>query len=47
MKALTRLVALFLFLGLIVVGGLIYLGQASQAPTQHVEKVLPNDQFPR
>ena len=47
MKAITSLVALFLILGLIVAGGLIYLGQVSQAPTQHVEKVLPDDQFPR
>jgi len=47
MKAISSLVVLFLILGLIGAGGLIYLGQASQAPTQHVEKVLPDDQFPR
>lgn len=47
MKAISSLVAFFVVLSLIAAGGLIYLGQASQAPTQHVEKVLPDDQFPR
>lgn len=47
MSSITRLLTFIVLLILVVGGGLIYLGQATQAPTQTIDKVLPNDQFPR
>jgi uncharacterized membrane protein len=47
MSSISRLLTLLVLLVLVVAGGLIYLGQATNAPTQSVDKVLPNDQFPR
>ena len=47
MSSITRLLTFIVLLVLIVAGGLIYLGQATHAPTQSIDKVLPDDQFPR
>jgi hypothetical protein len=47
MNGAIRVLAVIAILSLAVLGGLIYLGQSVQPTTQTVEKVLPNDQFPR
>lgn len=47
MNSVTSVLALIIILALGAMGGLIYLGQSSDAPQQSFEKVLPNDQFPR
>tara|TARA_R110002110_G_scaffold10249_8_gene50188 strand:+ start:2982 stop:3230 length:249 start_codon:yes stop_codon:yes gene_type:complete len=47
MNSLVRFLVIILLLLVAVGGGLIYLGQAGSAPVQSVEKVLPDDQFPR
>tara|TARA_R110000868_G_scaffold36635_21_gene129899 strand:+ start:1994 stop:2137 length:144 start_codon:yes stop_codon:yes gene_type:complete len=47
MNSLVRFLVIILLLLAAVGGGLIYLGQAGSAPVQSVEKVLPDDQFPR
>lgn len=47
MNSAFRLLAVIVILAVAIVGGLIYLGQTAQPSIQNVEKVLPNDQFPR
>tara|TARA_R110000868_G_scaffold48908_9_gene158195 strand:- start:1875 stop:2240 length:366 start_codon:yes stop_codon:yes gene_type:complete len=47
MNSLVRFLVITLLLLAAIGGGLIYLGQAGSAPVQSVEKVLPDDQFPR
>lgn len=47
MSSITRLLTFIVLLVVVLAGGLIYLGQATQTPTQTIDKVLPNDQFPR
>lgn len=47
MNSLVRFLVIILLLLAAVGGGLIFLGQAGSAPVQSVEKVLPDDQFPR
>jgi hypothetical protein len=47
MNSAFRLLAVIVILAVAIVGGLIYLGQTAQPSAQNVEKVLPNDQFPR
>ncbi|MCE9651370.1 MAG: hypothetical protein K8R18_17250 [Parvibaculum sp.] len=47
MNSAFRLLAVIAILAVAIVGGLIYLGQTSQPSVQNVEKVLPDDQFPR
>lgn len=47
MSSIPRLLTLIVLLVVVVAGGLVYLGQATNAPTQSIDKVLPDDQFPR
>lgn len=47
MSSIPRLLTLIVLLAVVVAGGLIYLGQSTHAPTQSIDKVLPDDQFPR
>lgn len=47
MNSISSVLAVIVILGLGILGGLVYLGQASAPATQPVEKVLPADQFPR
>jgi hypothetical protein len=47
MNSITSVLSAIVILGLVILGGLVYLGQASAPATQPVEKVMPDDQFPR
>lgn len=47
MNSFIRLLLAVVVLGGAVLAGLLYLGQSTTPTVQNVEKVLPNDQFPR
>jgi len=47
MNSFIRLLLAVVVLGGAILAGLLYLGQAATPPVQTIEKVLPDDQFPR
>ncbi len=47
MNSVVRLLAVFAVFAVVILGGVIYLGQSVEPSMETVEKVLPNDQFPR
>lgn len=47
MNSAIRLLILLAVFAVVIIGGLIYLGQSVEPSVQPVEKVLPDGQFPR
>lgn len=47
MNSAIRLLIVFAVFAVVVLGGVIYLGQSVEPSVRNVEKVLPDDQFPR
>ncbi|HMM15687.1 MAG TPA: hypothetical protein PKA57_13760 [Parvibaculum sp.] len=47
MSSAMRLLAVFAVFAVVILGGVIYLGQSAEPSVQNVEKVLPDGQFPR
>lgn len=47
MNSVIRLLAVFAVFAVVVLGGVIYLGQSVEPTVETVEKVLPDAQFPR
>lgn len=47
MNSAIRLLAAFAVFAVVILGGIIYLGQSVEPTVETVEKVLPDAQFPR
>lgn len=47
MTKISRLVTVLAVFSVLIIGGLVYLAGMAQPSAQHVEKVLPDGQFPR
>lgn len=47
MNSAIRLLAVFAVFAVVILGGVIYLGQSVEPTVETVEKVLPDAQFPR